>query len=937
MEPRSVITPEHEQQVLLPRGLTAADVEPYGVNSVEDITTVPGFENHRYAKGSGLTFTWRSPLKGDVIQFRPDSPERNDDGDIVKYVFAAGQEMVLNRLRETGDGPLLLAEGTCQGLAAAVYTHAGWSVYSMSGCWSWRAGDAKVATPDLMVVEGRDVVVALDADASTNLNVYRAGEMLAKALKMEGAHSVRFLQLEGHGERAGLDDVLGSRPLDKRASWLERQLASQAEMPATKAPKAKASSRPDVRGAAAGRPVIVCNEDRYEVINQLTEALRSRWSGTELFSYGGALARRRDAEMKIVTKPVQDDLIAEATLCINVSAKGEAVAAWPDERVRDAVLARHDRFAPMDRVAQVPFVRADGTIAQDPGYDETSRTYLYLDESMAVDVPQEPTPEDVQSAVKLLCDEWLGDLMAIMPEQSDRANALALVLTPLIRGLVPLAPMAVVDGLQMGVGKNLLADLVSIFAVGKPAQPLPYNREDEENRKVITSSFRAGHDLLVFDEAHNITGTQLARAITSITYTDRLLGGSTMLEFINSKTWIALGNNVSVAGDLSRRVYRIRLAPKVDNPHDRDVQSYRHPNIKEWTAAHRDELVAAGLTLVRAWFAAGQDVTGPSAAAGRRFASFEAWASMVGGVLDHAGISGFLGNLAEWRSETDYETSWWVSHLRWLRDKFGSKDFTTHEVVTAMKKGGQVEHPPRLENHEDRGYNRQLGMAYGRVKGRVMEGLQLVKTADSPGHGNRWLVVDKGDAASNNGPVPVTPRDTRRSTIVSSDGVTDSGDTPNDAGVTTPMESDQDEAPADTPLPAVDQPSTDGDNARSDIVFIPNVDQPSTQSDNARSDTVSVESGGIGGSSIPLRGEKSSYIYNVYADGENQGNQDSATPLSTRVYEWQPLTGADPLSSLLPLCAPVPARECPDDDQPEELTPDGLTYACRTCHAPMWE
>jgi hypothetical protein len=62
----------------------------------------------------------------------------------------------------------------------------------------------------------------------------------------------------------------------------------------------------------------------------------------------------------------------------------------------------------------------------------------------------------------------------------------------------------------------------------------------------------------------------------------------------------------------------------------------------------------------------------------------------------------------------------------------------------------------------------------------------------------------------------------------------------------------------------------------------------------------------------------------------------SSKPDGSRVYPIYPnypsTEGGDPLSSLLPLCADVPARECPDCDQPEELTPSGLWMACRACH-----
>ena len=60
-----------------------------------------------------------------------------------------------------------------------------------------------------------------------------------------------------------------------------------------------------------------------------------------------------------------------------------------------------------------------------------------------------------------------------------------------------------------------------------------------------------------------------------------------------------------------------------------------------WVRANRGRLVAACLTLGQAWIAAGRP-------RGRRsIGSYEAWAQVLGGVLEVAGIEGFLGNLDE--------------------------------------------------------------------------------------------------------------------------------------------------------------------------------------------------------------------------------------------------------------------------------------------------
>ena len=222
-----------------------------------------------------------------------------------------------------------------------------------------------------------------------------------------------------------------------------------------------------------------------------------------------------------------------------------------------------------------------------------------------LDIPDQPSAEEAAAAARFLLDEWLGDMP--FRDQASRASALALVLTPFIRGLVPLVPLAVVSGLQPGVGKGLFGDCVSILVTGQAQVPLPYVTDDEDEiRKQITAAFRQGTDLFCFDEAHDIKGAALCRALTSITYTDRILGVSKMAEFPNQVTWMSLGNQVSVNADMNRRAHWIELHPDCPDPQDRPESAFAHPDLRTWTTAYRPELVTAALVVIRAWFAAGQ-------------------------------------------------------------------------------------------------------------------------------------------------------------------------------------------------------------------------------------------------------------------------------------------------------------------------------------------
>jgi DNA polymerase I-like protein with 3'-5' exonuclease and polymerase domains len=733
--------------------ITPAVALAAGIRSVTQVDQLPEWARAWDAASDmlpAIVFPWRSPSGAVVDQVRPDRPI-SWGGEEHKYLWpkGAGSLLLAGRVDDAAE-TILIVEGTKQTFAAASWAPEGVAVYGIGGCRNWTSDGVPLG--DLALVEGRKVVVALDADVSINIDVYSAGERLRDALEMEGAGSIAFARNPGAGS-TGLDDVLAGRAEGTRTAFITRLIALAKPKPADRRPpsrKARAARpRPIMPEVDPGRPVIDVDGDRLLVINELSRVLLERWNAERLFSHGGLLSQLRGREMSPITKPVFCDILQETALTGRYSKArdGEEIAfvpGWPDALTIDATMSRASLFAPLVRVAGAPFVRLDGSICQTPGYDDASSTMLVMDDRLAaLQVPEAPTDSEVSLARKLIMEECLGDFP--FPAAADRANALALFLTPFVRGHMDLVPLAVVDGLQMGVGKNLIADVISIVAVGSTTEPLPWPGDDEERRKLITSAFRSGADLFVFDEAHHLEGSALARALTSITYKDRQLGGNTMLGYPNRVTWVSLGNTVRVEGDVTRRVYRIALRPATPNPQDRPASSFRHGDyeggLRGWTRDHRAELVHAALTLIRAWFARGC----PPPTRGVSFGSFERWERVLGGIVETAGVPGFLANLQEWRSESNFDTRYWEAHVRWLRRTFGEAVFSCAQVRAAMIRDTDHEHPPGLpvDPAASAGdFNRKLGQAYAKQAERFHGGLQLMKAPEGMhGHTAGWMVI----------------------------------------------------------------------------------------------------------------------------------------------------------------------------------------------------
>jgi len=197
-----MLTPEHRDHLINLHAITPEIIELAGVESHE----------------KGMIFTW-SDGNRTVRQARLDDAYRK--AGYPRYRWPEGESLVINRLREPeGDGPVILAEGTCQHLAVASWTEK-CGVFGMVGCWGWSGCDLSWA-------EDRDVVVMFDADLTSNRDVWNAAQALKEALDLEGALSVKFVPPPGSGKE-GIDDVLSKRAPERRAAYLSRVLAKATE------------------------------------------------------------------------------------------------------------------------------------------------------------------------------------------------------------------------------------------------------------------------------------------------------------------------------------------------------------------------------------------------------------------------------------------------------------------------------------------------------------------------------------------------------------------------------------------------------------------------------------------------------------------------------------------------------------------------------------
>jgi hypothetical protein len=176
-------------------------------------------------------------------------------------------------------------------------------------------------------------------------------------------------------------------------------------------------------------------------------------------------------------------------------------------------------------------------------------------------------------------------------------------------------------------------------------------------------------------------------------------------------------------------------------------RKFKHPQLERWVADYRGELIAALLTLVRAWYAQGKPLADTPVLGG-----FEDWCKIVGGVLANAGIKGFLANLKELYDVADDGAAEWERFLRALDDQYDRKSFTTatlvqdliaesaeHPLVGALPEDlAELFHDPAKRSS----LNRRLGKAFsGRVQRRFGPSQHRIERAGENRSAQMWKVV----------------------------------------------------------------------------------------------------------------------------------------------------------------------------------------------------
>jgi hypothetical protein len=444
--------------------------------------------------------------------------------------------------------------------------------------------------------------------------------------------------------------------------------------------------------------IFVNNRQLHEVSTDVLRALNAWNSPPRMFTMGERKVQifEKDggASISDLTEDAVLGCMTRSADYIQVNAKGERINVFPPKDVaRDlrSIAASKLGFPPLASIAEAPAVLADGRILSTPGYDPDSRLFYAPKKEVSLDgLPEHCDGQDARDAREFIENELFHDFRFADDENASLANTLAALLTPIVRHATGLSPMGVFDANSSGAGKGLLVNVICLIATGRRAFARGLEGDEAEIRKAITAALLGNQaNPIVFD---NVTGTvkssALDRVLTMPLWTDRVLGYSKDVDIEQKACWMMTSNNISLGGDLSRRVYRIRFDTKSSRPFLRT--DFRHDNLLAWTLEHRNQILIALLTMARAWWQAKCP-----ASSVKRLGSFEEWTRIVGGILEFSGSTGFLSNFEAGITAMDSEDSDW-SH--WLREvqSYYPNGFTVPLLLSDLTQYQNQNHRLRL-------------------------------------------------------------------------------------------------------------------------------------------------------------------------------------------------------------------------------------------------
>jgi len=286
--------------------------------------------------------------------------------------------------------------------------------------------------------------------------------------------------------------------------------------------------------------------------------------------------------------------------------------------------------------------------------------------------------------------------------------------------------------------------LAGIIATGSILGKQSLPPKTVELEKILTATAIDGSLALLFDNVATTLGNaEFDKALTSGSWTGRILSKSELVTTPWRTVLLATGNNIQFKADTARRVVLCELESPVERPEDRT--DFQVANIEKHVKERHQRLAVLALLILRAFAVSkkSEDVA---------FGSFESWSHWIVGAIRFAGLPSPLESrmdVEQSGGDTDRE-----AFLLLMDGLEETGELTSREIFEGLKtayddSGGWTSIRSGIEILTANPSTRTIGNRLNRFKNRIANGRKLVMF--TRGGRKRYWAVEPINSANQDG------------------------------------------------------------------------------------------------------------------------------------------------------------------------------------------
>ncbi|PKH82858.1 hypothetical protein CXF60_01640 [Psychrobacter sp. 4Bb] len=420
----------------------------------------------------------------------------------------------------------------------------------------------------------------------------------------------------------------------------------------------------------------------------------------------------------------------------------------PPAKVIKQILAMHKHrgLKSLNAVINAPTITHDDHIVSKQGYDAASQLYLDCSDH-GVSVPALINEQDAIAAYHELMKPF--DTFDFADDVS-RSVALSAILTAITRPTQATAPAFAFDAPKQGSGKTYFCECLGLLATGTaPAMTPSIEKNEDEIRKTLLSMAMEGRRFIIWDNVMgHFNSATIASFLTSERVSGRILGQTQNIEVAHRAMFLLTGNNITLVGDMPRRVLTCRFDTGIENPTKakRNLSAIDGLKPAAYIKRNRYKLATAAITLIRGYLQS--ETYSKYRLAEDSLSGFESWdtvarqpvlwlSTQVAGLTDpkrsiddnmakdpeHETLSQLLACIYKWRSNI-------IFNARELHDQAirnAQIDNDLQEILLDLNGGKPLS-------------SRSVGMMLRFRHGRIADGLKLELCKEST-RGNSFKVI----------------------------------------------------------------------------------------------------------------------------------------------------------------------------------------------------